>query len=82
MTAGHWQMILVVAGFLFFLGMFALEIRQGSRVYKGVQRIFWAFFGVWLAKEGGIMALNAATFLITAVFGVPGAAAVISLSYW
>ena len=82
MTIGHWQVIFLVAAFLFFLGMFALNGRQGGRLFRGVQRVLWACLGVWLAGEMGVIALNGATLMLTAIFGLPGALAAISLAHW
>lgn len=81
MDKSHWAAVLWAALFILGLLFFVLHIRPQKRLYRCVQRIFWAFFGVWLSSMAGVMGLNPVTLSVTALFGLPGMGALMVIAH-
>lgn len=79
MQREHFAALLCMAVWMAGLLFFVLRIRQGSRLYRMSQRVFWAFLGVWLCRAWGLFGLNAVTLSVSALFGLPGFAALFVL---
>lgn len=71
----HFAVIVFVAVWIVSLLFFSLRTRQDQGAYSAVQRIFWGFAGAWLCHGMGLVGLNAVTWTFTALFGLPGLAA-------
>lgn len=76
----HWAAIACVFVFILALMFFTLRVRQGSRLYRAVQRMFWAFAGVMLCNLCGFFGVNAVTLSVSVLFGGPGLAALFCIS--
>lgn len=76
----HWAAIACVFIFILASLFFTLRVRQGSRVYRAIQRSFWAVSGVMLGNLCGFFGVNAVTLSVSVLFGGPGLAALFCIS--
>jgi len=76
----HWAAIACIFIFILALLFFTLRVRQGSRLYRAVQRSFWAVSGVVLCHFCGFFGVNAVTLSVSILFGSPGLAALFCIS--